>query len=298
MNFEQNTGQDDFDFEDAVLDVLSEFCHCRPGIIETFDPETNTVSVSVAIQAKIIDADKTRYENYPLIENVPLSILYVQNQGLCVTLPIKPGDLCTLLFSDRMLDVFLRTGTVSPPEDGVGPDSIVTEPRMHHLADAICVPGLITRRFKNRPGAIPDWNTENIEIRDRERKVFISLGANGIEGTDGIARTRITEGMVEATDSEATVTIRGGEVTAEAPNGATITDTRAKWEMKDGRLSLNAPGGIDIDAPNFRIKSSDGYGWTSGIFRARDLETDAGFDANSHVHTGVEPGGGNTGTFA
>lgn len=278
---QQDFGQDDYDFEDAVLDVVSDFCHCRPGIIESFDVETNTVTASVAIQAKIIDADKVRYENYPIIENVPVCLPYAQAQGLCLTLPIKKGDLCTLLFSDRMLDVFLRTGDFSPPEDGVGPNAIETEPRMHHLADAICVPGLITQRIGKAPGTIPDWNTENIEIRDRERKVYISLGANGIESTDGEAKTHIT----------------GGTVTAEAPNGATITDTQAVWEMKDGHLSVNAPNGIDIEAPNFRIKSSDGYGWTSGTFRAEELETDAGFAANSHRHSGVETGGGTTGTF-
>lgn len=255
--------------------MMGDMRFAMPGIIKSFDYDTNLAEVVPAIMRKNRIGDKIEYTELPVIIRVPVVIPHAQQSNMMITLPIRENDECLLVFSDRFLDNFIERGGIGPPE-AQGPNNLHTLPRMHHLTDAICIPGLSSLNY-----VIPDWNNENIEIRDRERRVYTSVGPNGIESTDGDAITNITNGTVKAN----------------APEGADITDGEATWEMRDGRVAIKAPNGYYVDAPNYRIDDHNNTGWVRGTFQADNLLTNAGFNANSHRHSGVESGPSNTGTF-
>lgn len=235
----------------VAMSVAADMRCAMPGFIEKFDPDTNLAEVTPAIERKDIINGAVKYVRLPIIVQVPILLPAAQGKDLFITIPIQEGDECWLIFSDRFLDNFIERGEYGPPE-AQGPDNLNTVPRIHHLADAVCIPCSISQ-----PKNIPEWNTENIEIRNRDRTIYTSLGEEGIEATDG----------------------------------------EATWEMKEGRLEIHAPNGYYVDSPNFKVYDTDNTGWVRGTFRAQNLLTDAGFNANNHRHLGVTTGSGTTGTF-
>lgn len=240
--------------------IIATMFFCRPGIIEEFDPETNLAKCRCAIQAKISLKGKVEYRTMPIIVRVPVIIPFAQVAGLCLTLPLQKGDECTLLFSDRFIDNFVNRGGIVPPESA-GVNNQTTEIRMHSQTDAICLPGIISQ-----PNRLPAWNTEAIELRDKNRETFISLGKDKSISISAPGGVTITSGKSIEMRAEENITSRAGENIGDVA-GQSIT-----W-----------------DAP---------YSEGSGIVTIENLKTRAGFDANAHRHSGVEPGGGTSGTFA
>lgn len=171
--------------ESVAMDLLlsghsSGLYFCRPGIIEEFDPAANLAVVRPAIQAKVTPREgQPQYITFPTIIRVPVVIPYAQKAGLCITVPIRKGDECLLLFSDRMIDNFVKTGGIVKPEC-CGGDNKTSEPRQHDLTDAICIPGIISQPFK-----VKNWNTEAIEMRTVDGKNYVRVG----EGDYGIRMT-------------------------------------------------------------------------------------------------------------
>jgi len=242
-----------------------------PGVIQSFDAATQIATVQPAITMKVNLGDGVRQLQLPVIPNVPVVLPFAQGMGLLLTLPIKSGDECLLVFGDRAIDNFVQSGGVQPTVTTASEDT--TTPRSHHLSDAICIPGCISN-----PQAVPDYNEKNIELRDRERKQYISLGTE--------------------------------------PKGITITDGTAVWNMKDGKVTLNAPNGIEetssapikqtTTAPQTILGSNiaiDGNNAGGGVYEIdRTLKSREGtfidkdsVVLNTHVHTGIQPGPGNTG---
>lgn len=262
-------------FEMSVRDIIAGMHFCRPGIIDAFYPDTNRVDVTPAIMSKLLVNKGVKYEMLPRILDVPIAIPYSQKTGLALTMPIEKGDECLLVFCDRYIDRFADLGGFQAPEEA-GQDALITDPRMHHLTDAICIPGFVTK-----PNRLPDWNNEAIELRDKDRKVYVSVSADGVESTDG----------------EAIANISGGRVDVTAPNGVRMTDGQARITIQNGAIDLVAPNGLGIDAPNIQVGRTSGEGWVRGILRALNFIGDSGFNANTHRHNGVEQGGGTSGTF-
>ena len=239
-----------------------------PGIIISFDPATQTATVQPAIKMRVNLGEGVKQMDLPPIANVPVVLPFAQGAGLLLTLPIRAGDECLIVFSDRSIDNFMQSGGVQPTVATANEDT--TTPRSHSLADAICIPGIISN-----PQAVPEYNTDNIELRDRERKHYISLG----------------------------------------PEGITITDSAATWNMKDGKVTLDAPAGIQetSKAPVSRVTSARqtiigsnvkiGEGSSGGVdeientLKSRNgtfIDKDS-VNLNGHTHTGVESGPSTTG---
>ena len=237
-----------------------------PGVIQSFDPVTQTATVQPAIKMRVNIGEGVKQMDMPPIDNVPVVLPFAQGAGFLLTLPIKAGDECLIVFSDRSMDNFMQSGGVQPTVATASDDT--TTPRAHSLSDAICIPGIISN-----PQAVPEYSTDHIELRDKERKQYLSLG----------------------------------------PEGITITDGTAKWNMKDGKVTLDAPAGIQetskaavsrstpakqtIVGSNIRI--GEGSGGTDEIENTLKSRNGTFIDQdnvnlNSHIHTGVETGGGNT----
>ena len=234
-----------------------------PGIIRSFDPATQTASVQPALKMTVSVGDGVRHVDPPVINNVPVVLPFAQGAGLLLTLPTRPGDECLLVFGDRAIDFFLMTGGMQASD--TGEDGEISSPRQHHLTDGICIPGIISN-----PQAVPKYSTTHIEMRDRAREHFISLGPDGITISDSVA----------------TWNMAGGKVTLAAPAGIEETSeadvsrvTTARQTIVGTNIRIGADGSGGVDQIQNSLES------TSGTFIDRD-----GVVLNTHVHNrGSEP---------
>ena len=173
-----------------------------PGIIRAFDPATQMARVQPALKMTVSVGDGVRHLEMPTISRVPVVLPFSQGAGLMLTLPIQPGDECLLIFGDRAIDFFVGRGGIQHSDTCADRELAVA--RAHDLTDAICIPGIISN-----PQAVPEYSTTHIEMRDRAREHFISMG----------------------------------------PDGIAISDSKAVWRMAGGEVTMKAPKGIKYDTP-------------------------------------------------
>ena len=106
--------------------------HCAmPGIVESFDPETQTVTVQPA------------NDQLPLLRDVP--VFFPGTRSSAITWMIEPGDECLVIFADSAIDRWFDSGEPSePPTD-----------RAHDLSDAFAFVG-----FRSRPNVLQNFPSE------------------------------------------------------------------------------------------------------------------------------------------
>lgn len=236
---------------------------CLPGIIVAFDPEKQTAQVQPAIQRIFTEKGAV---NLPVCVDVPVQ--FPGGGDFFMTFPVKPGDECILWFSERAIDNWHVSGGTTPP----------AEYRLHDLSDGLAMVGL-----NNQLKKIPEFNPDDVELRDRDRTVRVTMKHDGtIENVNPVGNTVL---------------------------GA------------DGSYVINAPGGFTVNAPNSTLNSAQttctgkttsqglltyqaGMAGTGGgagtsisgpiTHTSGDLSSN-GIVLHTHTHSGVQPGGGSTG---
>lgn len=182
-----------------------------PAIVDEFDVATQRVSATPAIQARYITPEgDVQYINYPKITNIPLAI--IKCPGLKLTCPVKQGQNCTLLFSQRSIDNFLIDGRIHPPFEGDFPQ--FSSLRCMDMTDALCFPGIITN-----PEAISNYNNNAIEIRNNEGTTKISVAENVLQFIQGGANITMSGGNINMTASK--ITLNGKEWDTHKHSGVT-----------------------------------------------------------------------------
>lgn len=205
-----------------IRGVIGGMWFCRPGYIEKFDAKTQLAEVTPAITMKKSVDGKVEYLKHKPLVKVPVVAPYAQTLGLAVTLPIHTGDECLLIFCDRFTDDFVEKGAQqgnARPERRSG-DNKTSEPRLHHMTDAFCIPGIISQ-----PKVLPDWNSEAIEIRNKERTCFFSMNKNCniTVQTSGNVYTYCNNAVVSAMGS--LDISANGAVNINPPSAASVTST-------------------------------------------------------------------------
>ena len=90
-------------FDVQKLSIFTGLRVAMPGIIQSFDPSTVTCTVQPAIYGqKVSDDGKAASEAIPILPDVP--VVFPRGGGCTLTFPVKPGDECLLVFSDRCID--------------------------------------------------------------------------------------------------------------------------------------------------------------------------------------------------
>ncbi len=134
----------------ALRDVLQQHaqeiyatmnCH-QLGTIVSFDSNKQTASISLNVQRVVynqqVQADPLSNQptpttpnviNYPVLVDCPVFVL--TGGGSYLTMPIKAGDTCLVLFNDRDIDSWFASGAVVPPNSA----------RMHSLSDGMAIVG-------------------------------------------------------------------------------------------------------------------------------------------------------------
>jgi hypothetical protein len=203
-----NSVIDDFTAERQRFDRMMLGIHTSmPGIIESFDSATNLVSVKPAIKMKIAKPGETvSFLDLPVIRNVPICLAQSKQAGLYITVPIKTGDECLLVFSERSIDNFVKSGGVSFPAEG----NKQVSPRHHDITDAICIPGVFTV-----PTALSSWNQDAIEVRNTAGTVKLSISSSKVTITGDLEVTGKVDvvGDVKAGTISLKTHIHGGVMT-------------------------------------------------------------------------------------
>jgi len=168
-----------------ILDrAMSRLNTCLPGTIDSFDAATQTVTVTPAIQMKVLLGDSETFMDLPQITNVPLVFPFAATAGFALTLPVRKGDPCLLVFSQRAIDNWHNMGGSQPPESGVGV-------RHHDLTDAFAIfaPSPLTQ-------VLGEWEADGIEIRNRDKTSRVTVKDASVEVQVGVSKTTIVDNLI------------------------------------------------------------------------------------------------------
>lgn len=149
--------------ETAIDSALVDLHTCLPGSIISFDSVAQTVHAQVQIRR--VHVDKNGIEStvaVPVLVDVP--ILFPKCAGFSITLPVKPGDNCLIFFSERDIDNWHNSGSLSNPRTR----------RKFDFSDGFCFPGVSTTN--NR---VSNYNSDDLEIRNDDSSAKIVLKLNG-----------------------------------------------------------------------------------------------------------------------
>lgn len=135
-----------------------------PGIIQSFDSITQTCTIQPTIREKVINSEySSSWQDLPLLLDVPICIPKAGNFAL--TLPVKKGDECLVIFSDMCIDAWFSLGGIQNQ----------IEKRRHDLSDCFCILGTYSQ-----PNIIENYSTNSAQLRNLEGTQYIEIKDNEI----------------------------------------------------------------------------------------------------------------------
>lgn len=145
--------------------ILKDVHTALPGIVVSFDPETQLAEVQPAIKRvfreETEDGEILTDVALPVLINVP--VVFPRGGGYSLTFPVAAGDECLLVFSERSIDNWHEFGGVRKP----------TAKRFHDLSDALAVVGLSSKGNK-----IPSYDANNLQLKKDDGSASVTLKAN------------------------------------------------------------------------------------------------------------------------
>ena len=203
-------------------------CTAIPGIIVAFDSATCLCSVRPGVMMKTVlptldGKSEVKYMALPVVEHVPICLPHSPSAGLFLTVPIKAGDPCLIVFSQRSIDRIVSEGYVSgnPQYPVDAPDPSFSDIRHHDLTDAICIPNLTLA-----PNAIQGWAQDAVEIRNAAGTVKVSVKADEVNVVAPTVNVQAASAEIQATAAEIdATTLTVVAPTIEITGAATLTGT-------------------------------------------------------------------------
>lgn len=110
-----------------IANKISDMHICLPAKIVAYDYTKQKAIVQPLINQKLTNGEVIKL---PQIYNVP--VVQLVSGGASITLPVKIGDKVLLIFADKSLEEWLKSGKQVTPDD----------PRSNNLTDAIAILGL------------------------------------------------------------------------------------------------------------------------------------------------------------
>ena len=188
----------------SVVEKAGKELNClRVGIIQNFYADDLTADVLIANKKTInLNSDGTQnVRNYALIR---AKVCYCTPY---ITYPLKAGDECILLFSDREIESWFVNGNVNAE----------IYPRLHDLTDAIAIVGL--RSLPNMISILTNalhlfYGSSDIQILENQININSTL-LNIVGNTAQTGNTTQT-GTITATSLNATSAANGNFSTADS----------------------------------------------------------------------------------
>ena len=171
---------------DTIKNTMNGMHTAIPGTIASYDPATNTASVTPAMMFKKPDGSKIAYPN---VSGVPVVIPQVGGQNVTIGLPIKAGDGCLIIVAEQSMDYWQYEQE--------------TDTQLHFdLSNSICIPGLFNKanpvqeEAASSGSVIVDVKGTRITVSDG--KVQIDAGEVQINGNLKVSGTIDSEGDATA----------------------------------------------------------------------------------------------------
>jgi hypothetical protein len=142
-----------FALSTAVRFLLNEVHTAMPGTIEQYDYTKCKANIQPSLQIKYNDGT---IQTLPILVNVP--IVWPRTSEGSISFPLKRGDGCLVLFSERSLDEWLSLGKLCTPND----------PRRFDLSDGMAIPGLFAF---DKESAITDNDDFQIVYKDTNIRI-------------------------------------------------------------------------------------------------------------------------------
>jgi hypothetical protein len=130
-----------------------------PGIIKSFDPVKQVVTVQIAIREKVSAAGRP-YEDktIPILAEVPI---YMPRAGnFVLTMPVTIGDECLVIFSDCCYDAWWESGAVGNQMDN----------RRHDLSDGFAILGPWSQ-----PNIVSDYSQTSAVLRNLANDSYVEV---------------------------------------------------------------------------------------------------------------------------
>jgi hypothetical protein len=194
-------------------------CH-EVGQIVSFDAAKQSATVKIMV-LRVLGSQNVEY---PLLTDCPVFVL--TGGDACLTMPVKAGDSCLVLFNDRDLDNWFTSGSNVVPNTA----------RAHDLSD-----GLVLVGFRNLANVISEYSTSDAVLRNKRAKV----GAGGdehiiVENQTGSLKTGL-DNLVTGLDALCTALTGWVDTHGDSPNPATIAAiTAAKALIDASKASIDA----------------------------------------------------------
>lgn len=135
-----------------------------PGIIQTFDPVLQRVTVQPAIRERVILNGQVQMVDIPVLLDVPIVI--PRAGGFALTLPVQQGDECLVVFGDMCIDGWFQSGGVQNQ----------VEKRRHDLSDGFAILGCWSN-----PRALSGYSTTGAQLRTGDGSIVLEVNRNRIE---------------------------------------------------------------------------------------------------------------------
>lgn len=149
-----------------------------PGIILSFDPAEQTVSVQIAIREKrLMEDGSEKWIDIPQLVDVP--VVFPRAGGYALTFPVKAGDECLVVFGDACMDAWWQSGGVQNQIDC----------RRHDLSDGYAILGPWSQ-----PRTIPNYSTDSVQLRTEDGSAYVEIAGSTINIVGGVIN--ITGGRV------------------------------------------------------------------------------------------------------
>lgn len=108
-----------------------EFYTSTVGIVQTYNPLTDTVDVMLPVLQPVNVEGTVEYEQHPVIPNVPIA--WPQGGDYIMTFPLPPGTEIMVMFTHNSIAMWRETGARQIPPGELG---------RHKLGSAVAYPGI------------------------------------------------------------------------------------------------------------------------------------------------------------
>ena len=202
---------------------LSMNCHAI-AVVKSFDPLKQTIKASMAYKKVLYqrDADTKQYKEV-LVDYAPLvecPVVSLMGGTATVTMPIKEGDTCMILFNDRDIDNWYFSGNI---------DQAPNTPRLHSFTDGIALVGI-------RPSTNPIQNYDADRIVLKNDVALIAIGQAKLELSNNITSLKeILDDLITALNTAPLIAVTGAPGSPSPINPA-ITTLLSDLSTKIGDL--------------------------------------------------------------
>lgn len=240
-----------------LMDTLrADLWTAMPGIVQSFDPVAMTCSVQPCILANLQNEKTGKISTVQLPLLLDCPVFFPAGGGYTMTFPIAPGDECLVVFASRCIDAWWQAG-------GIQAQSLI---RMHDLSD-----GFVFAGVRSQPRVLPAVSTGSVQLRTDDGSAFVEISGTDI---NAVTPSNISANAGGDVDIDA-----GGQVTISAGNS----------------ITLNAPT-IVLNGQVIQGKGNHGGNCQmQGPLNVVEDVTAGNISLQSHVHSGVQSGGSNTG---